>query len=258
MTRHFAADELVQFQSNNLNIFRKSLVTSVVCEFRFPTLIELGDAKPPARFVKALRKKYPHIETATDVSFGFGGSSESSHSHIFRALRGGWSVSLKHSSLTIETNTYTGYEELLDRALEAVEAAEPIIDADFWTRIGLRYVNHLPGRYDPIRNKWINPALTAQFADGIFRGVNEFATRLLLNAEDGGCLLQTSLKRNPKNGEVFVPPDFVVDVDAFRNEVALSDSKSTLDAMHAQAFNCFDWSLGDAAREHLAGNNGER
>lgn len=257
MTPRPAADELVLFQSDHLNVFKRSLVTSVVCEFRFPTLMELGESKPPSNFVKALRKSYPQIEVGTDVSFGLGGAAETSHAHVFRSMRGNWAVSLKHSNLTIETSSYTGYDELRRRVLEVVEAAVPVIDTDFWTRVGLRYVNTLPGRHDPVSNSWINPALLLDMKKGCFRGISEVGSRLLLNADDGGCLLQTGLKRNPPSGTQFVAPDFVIDVDSFRTEVALSDTKNRLENMHAQAFNLFDWALDGSARSYLSGEGEE-
>jgi hypothetical protein len=257
MTSRFAADELVLFQSENLNAFNKSLVTNVVCELRFPTLMELGEAKPPSDFVKALRKSYPHIETGTDVSFGFGGLSETSYAHVFRASKGGWVVSLKHSTLTIETSSYTRYEDLERRVLEAVRAAKPIIDSDFWTRIGLRYINTLPGRSDPISKGWVNAALISPIQQGVFRGINEAGTRLVLNSEDGGCTLQANIRRNAMAGSEFIAPDFLIDVDVFRSDVEVADTEERLKAMHSQAFNVFDWSLDEGAREFLRGNGGK-
>lgn len=240
-------------QSHNLDRYRHNFLRQVVCELRFPTLLELGAQRPPAAFVSALRKEYPHLELGNEVALIIGGASTGgpAYAHIFRSSKQTWTVSLKQSTVTIETIAYTTYAQLKERVGRVVEAAAKVIDSDFFTRIGLRYVNVINAHNDPVRG-WVNPELVQPLLSGVFGGVHEYAGRLHLAATDGGCLLQHGIQlKKPQPGEEAVP-DYVLDIDAFRNDVPIGDVASALDAMHRQAFDVFDWCLGQEARQHLS------
>jgi len=252
MSLTWEADALVTQRSANVDRYKRNFLRQAVCELRFPTLMELADPKPPVPLVTALRKEYPHLELANEVTLGIGGGSTgSNNTHIFRSTKLTWTVSLKQSSLTIETTAYTDYAHLKGRVLRVVEAASKIIDSDYFTRVGLRYINVIDDGSDPT-DGWVNPVLVEPIRSGNFLGIQEFAGKLQLGAPDGGCLLQHGIRlKKPQSGES-VPPEYVLDIDVFRNEVALSDISEVIDAMHAQAFDFFDWAIGPKAREHLS------
>lgn len=245
------ADQLVALQSGSLDKYKLNFLKQVVCELRFPTLMELAEAHPPAALVSALRKEYPHMELASQVAFGVGAATGASNVHIFRSPKLTWTVSLSQSSLSIETTSYTSYAQMRERVLYVVAAASKIIDSDFFTRVGLRYINVIESNEDP-RDGWVNSALTMPIMSDAFNGVKEYAGKLHLAAEDGGCLLQHGLRPLPvgKDGHL-VPPEYLVDIDSYRNMVDIKDTSDALDAMHSQVFNVFDWSLGSKSRDYL-------
>lgn len=246
------ADQLVKTRSDNINRYKRNFLRQAVCELRFPTLMELGGSRPPAAFVSALRKEYPHLELANEVTFGIGaGGAESNHTHIFRSSKLKWSVSLKQNAVTVETSNYSEYADLKQRVLYVVKAARSVIDSDFFTRVGLRYINVIEcGSDDPVSG-WVNPDLIAPMHNENFTGISEYAGRLSLLAADGGCLLQHGLQLVNTGRSKPLKPEYVVDIDAYRNEVDVEHVEMAIDIMHAQAFDIFDWSLGDKARSHL-------
>lgn len=177
-------------------------------------------------------------------------NNDMNHVHTMRSSKMNWSISIKQSSINIETSAYTDYAEMKRRVLQMVEAASKVIDSDFFTRIGLRYINVIDAGIDPAQG-WINPALVAPISQGAFSNIQEFAGKLLLSAEDGGCLLQHGIRLKPRvNGEM-VAPEYFIDIDSFRGEMPLDGVGDTMDSMHKQAFNLFDWCIGDKAREFL-------
>lgn len=252
MNTGWEADTLVQCGSQNVDVFHRNFLQQMVCELRFPTLMELGGERPPAAFVNALRKEYPTLELANEVTIGpGGGSSSGSHFHIFRSSSLTWTVSLKQSAIAIETTSYTKYAELRERVLRVVNAAEKIIDSNFFTRIGLRYINIVDRGHDPA-DGWINSDLVAPLKTGFFKGVKDYAGRIQLASADGGCLLQHGIKLKPSHDEDdAVQPQYLIDIDVYRNDVSLEDVGVAVDAAHIQAFNLFDWSLGPKSREYL-------
>ncbi|SAL06966.1 hypothetical protein AWB78_08343 [Caballeronia calidae] len=258
MTSEWQSAGLVGYKSDNLDRYKRNFLRQAVCEFRFPTLLDLGRPKPPDSFAKALRKEYPFLDLVQEMQFGIGGEPGGSvNKHVFRSEKRKWTVSIKENALSVETSAYTEYRELRSRTLSALAAAYKVIDTDFFTRVGLRYINvvQTDDEQDPIRHGWINDQLVAPLRSGLFSGVSEFSGRLALASEDGGCLLQHSLRFKPRetmeeNPEVV--PGFTIDIDAFRNGVKYDEAGDVLDGMHTQAFNVFDWTLGEPAREYLA------
>jgi uncharacterized protein (TIGR04255 family) len=251
MTPNWNADSLVTFHSKNIDQYKRNFLRQAVCELRFPTLMELGDPRPPASLVKVLRKDYPHIELANEVSLGIGGnSSNNTHTHIFRSAKHTWTVSLRQSTLTVETNAYTDYAHMRERVLRVVEAASGVIDSDFFTRIGLRYINIIDSDTNPVLG-WVNPELVGPLLSENFKGIHEYAGKLQLATDDGGCLLQhgIALKQTKVGGATI--PEYLLDIDSFRNDIPLSDTSEALDAMHTQVFDVFDWALGLKARDYL-------
>jgi uncharacterized protein (TIGR04255 family) len=214
--------------------------------------MELGEPRPPVSLVTALRREYPNLELANEVTLGVGGGTAgSNNAHIFRSAKLTWTVSLRQSALSIETVAYTDYAHMKERVLRVVEAASKIIDSDFFTRVGLRYINVIDSGTDPI-DGWVNPELVAPLLSGHFSGIQEYAGKLMLVASDGGCFLQHGLRLKQQHASEAAQPEYVLDIDTFRNEVTLSDTRVALDAMHAQAFDVFDWAIGPKAREHLS------
>lgn len=253
MSRKWNADSLVSTRSDNLERYKRNFLKQAVCEFRFPTLMELGETRPPTILVAALRKEYPHLELANEVTIGIGGAaSGSNNAHIFRSAKLNWTVSLKQSALSIETTAYSGYPQMKERVLRVVESASKIIDSDFFTRVGLRYINVIDSDDDPI-DGWVNPQLVQPLLSRQFTGVHEYAGRLQLVADDGGCLLQHGIRlKQPRRDGKAVEAEYLLDIDSFRNEVSITDTEFAMDAMHSQAFDVFDWAISSKAREYLS------
>lgn len=254
MSTRWKADDLVLTRSQNVSRFKRNFLKQAVCEFRFPTLMELGEQRPPSSFVKALRKNYPILELNNEVVLGLGaGNAGSSNIHIFKSSKLNWTVSLKQNAISIETTNYSGFDHLRERVMQVLSAAEKIIDSDFFTRIGLRYINVVKSDSggDGVAS-WVNPSLIAPITTGSFGGINESSGRVQLKAEDGGCLLQYGLQFSNVLPDTEPKPDYLIDIDTYRTEVALSDAGCAIDIMHQQAFDIFDWSLTDVARKSLS------
>lgn len=252
MSARWKADDLVRTRSENENRYKRHFLKQAVCELRFPTLMELGEQRPPSSFVKALRKEYPILEMNNEFTVGIGpGNSSSSNIHILRSTKGGWSISLKENALSIETTAYSGFDNFRERVLHVVDAAEKIIDSDFFTRIGLRYINILKSDDEEITN-WINPSLTGPITSELFVGINDFGGRMQLVSDDGGCLFQHGIQFNRPKSDTPAKPDYLLDIDTYRSEVVLSDTAEAINVMHRQAFELFDWSLSEKGRISLS------
>ena len=247
----WAADSLVTFKSENVDKFKRNFLKQAVCELRFPTLMELAGPKPPTSLVTALRKEYPHLELSNEVTLNMGAQTGADNVHIFRSSKATWSVTLKQNAIALETTKYTEYAEMRERLLKVIAAAKQIIDSDFFTRVGLRYVNVVETSGTEGLETWVNSALVGPIVGGkSFKGVTELAGKFHLATEDGGCLLQHGLRhKTPLKPEEL--PDYVLDIDSYRTDVKVEDAMSALDIMHSQSFSLFDWSLGDKARAYL-------
>ena len=57
MTPNWNADSLINIHSKNVDQYKQNFLRQAVCELRFPTLMELGDPRPPSTLFKALRKE---------------------------------------------------------------------------------------------------------------------------------------------------------------------------------------------------------
>jgi len=250
MTTNWNADSLVAIRSKNVDQYKRNFLRQAVCELRFPTLMELGDPRPPASLVKALRKEFPILELSNEVTVGIGGTG-SNNTHLFRSVKRTWTVSLKQSALSVETTAYTDYAHMRERVLHVVEAASKVIDTDFFTRIGLRYINIIDIDSDPV-DGWVNADLVAPLLSKNFTGIQEYAGKLQLAAIDGGCLLQHGVILKPKHASEERRPEYFLDIDSYRNEILLSDTGPALDAMHTQVFDMFDLAIGPKAIEHLS------
>lgn len=250
------AAELLAFTSGNAQRYRRNFLRQAVCELRFPILMELAGPKPPAKVVAALRKNYPHIEVKNELTFNISSKAETDNVHVFRSQKLNWSLSVRQSALAIETTRYTDFVEMLERTMELVNAAKDLLDTDFFTRVGLRYVNVIDVA-DGDYKGWISDQLAAPLFGGQFKGIAEQAGKLALQAEDGGCLLQhgvrvTPGRVTPKNEKSPPATEYVVDIDVYRNEVPIEGLQGVLESINHQGFSLFDWAIGEKARKYLS------
>ena len=245
------ANELFLARSANVLRYKRSFLRQAVCELRYPTLLQFGDRTPPAALVNLLRKEYPYVEQSTEFSVhSRGGATEPVFSHVFKSSKANWVVTFRTNLMTIETSNYVEYDQLRERILKVVEQVKHIIDTEFFTRVGLRYINVVPCSAEPIPqvHTWINNILIGPLVGGVARGVREYAGRIVLSGEDGGALLQHGIQIRPDSNK----PDYLIDVDSFRNEISLGELGPTLDDAHRQGFDIFDWALTEKSRQFLS------
>jgi uncharacterized protein (TIGR04255 family) len=256
MSTTWQADSLLLMPSPaGLGQYKRNYLQQTVCELRFPTLLPLGDAKPPSAFAHALRKAYPTYNQLSEVTVGLGSQTHTPNlSHQFKSSNGLWSVTLKNNALVLEGSRYSSYADLRARLELALAAALPVIDTDFFTRIGLRYINVLKTNGTRIVD-WVNSDLVAPLSKSSFVGMADYGGRLQVVAPDGGLLLQHGLSHKPgreASGATAEVPDYVIDIDGFRSEVAAADVVVAVDRVHEQVFQLFDWAIGPKAREYLS------
>ncbi len=225
--------------------FSKNFIRLAVCELRFPTLFELEAERPPLGFSKALRKEYPSHDLLKNVNLNPGVLAQS-NSHAFRSKKGRWTVTLRAAAVSLETSNYDSFSEFEERLGFVLKAAEGTIDSDFFTRVGLRYINAVPFVPSEI-SQWVNPALVSPLSNGTFGDVEEHWQRVRGPTTVGGYSFQHGLSTDSKAGE----REYVLDFDFYCEDVTISETLGIVRQLHEQEFAMFAWSLGDKAKEHL-------
>jgi uncharacterized protein (TIGR04255 family) len=225
--------------------YKKNFIRQAVCEFRFPTLFELEAARPPLEFAKALRKEFPNYAASAAVNINADGVDRS-RGHIFRSRDNVWVVNLRAASISLETTAYDSFASFEKRLEILLVAAKQVVDTDFFTRIGLRYINALPITIDEI-DKWVNPSLVGALASGVFGDVGEHSSRVVGSTKCGGFLFGHGISTTSKPDN----PEYMLDFDFFREDVAISESMDVVNQLHREEFNMFAWSLGPKGKEHL-------
>ncbi|MBI5544705.1 MAG: TIGR04255 family protein [Deltaproteobacteria bacterium] len=233
--------------------FERNFIRLAVCELRFPTLLEL-ETESPVAFQKALRKEYPHYESNLDVQFEVGGNAVSQRRHLLRSKDKRWTIALRPFALTIETFTYSNFEDLLSRLEFVLKSASSLLDTDFFTRIGLRYINALPVKDDD-PSDWLNPALVSSLKTGVFGRPSRYWHETRGSAKSGFYSFRHGFQGIVDPAQPPTPgtgaTDYLLDFDLYAEGVEFKDVIGTVKTFHSEGYALFSWSLGSKAREYL-------
>ena len=233
--------------------FNKNYLASVVVEFKFPTLLEIAE-NLPVDLQKSVRGQFPHYERAHLASLTPHGSDHVV-SHEFRTKSKKELVRLTQNSLSVTTYKYESYETFKDLAESVVEAFVPHLDTNFFTRVGLRYINKIntPNIRSEV-SQWINQSLVDYISKGVISRIQD------LKMEIGGDINESSKfhfrcglvpKVTGANGQPSDTVEFLLDYDYYSEDVEVLQVGDLMDKYHDVNFNFFWWSLGHKAKEDL-------
>ena len=227
--------------------FESNFLKQVVCEFRFPTLFELESSKPPVAFAGAIRKEYPIYELQKDIKIDTGdGTANIGNAHSFKARKGHWSLMLRAAALSLEATRYESFAAFEERIAFVLRAAERVIDSDFFTRVGLRYINNVPWQSDdPL--PWMNPELTGPLTAGLFGDVDEYVQRIRGTTDVGGFLFRHRLLPALDPAKQM----YELDLDFYAEDVTVGDALATVRRLHDLEYSLFQWALGPGAKANL-------
>lgn len=225
--------------------YQRNLLEKVVCELRFPTLYGLERGKPPVSLASALRKDFPEHGIVDGLNLTAGAVAQQ-FGHVFTDKKRRTSITFRASAVSIETRAYQSFEDFLARVLFVSNAAKEAIDTEFFTRVGLRYINSLPYEREEIAT-WVNPALVSPLSDGIFGNAAEYSGRIATTDEESGFLLQHGIGKHSETGHL----QYLLDFDCWREDVPFTNLQTAISELHEMEFRLFHWSLGKSAFEYM-------
>ena len=126
---------------------QQSPLVLVVCQIRFPAIVDLDERHPPGKFQRLLKFRYPVADIRQNLSL------EVPQPEIVRASREvfwsfedpqrEWTVSIGQRFLSLETKRYRTFNEFIKRFRAVLDAARKVHPIEIRERIGLRYVDRI-------------------------------------------------------------------------------------------------------------------
>jgi uncharacterized protein (TIGR04255 family) len=224
--------------------FARNTIRTAVVELKFPTLLEF-ETQPPTEIQHRLRKDYPQFSKRKAVNIG-SGTVEEEIRYVLGSRDGSWSVAIRPSAIALESTKYTTFEEMLARLQLILSVSKKQLDTDFFTRVGLRYVNLLPvpnASFDG----WLNPDLIRPLAGGTYGTVSKYWQEVRGRARSGKYSFRHGLPEEMSAKEI----RYVLDIDLFSENIEYDDAIGLLGDFHRESFAFFSWCIGPAAREYL-------
>lgn len=226
--------------------YSQNFIKTAVCELRFPTLLEL-EGKPPRAFQTKIRKGYPFYEAQT-LQLGGPGEGSVQHQYLFRSKDEKWTVSIKSFSIGLETTKYVDFEAFFTRLMDVLKNAAELIDSDFFTRVGLRYVNAVPisdGKLDG----WIRPDLVCAITGGVLGDPASFGSIIEGRTQRGTYTLRHGMLKSSNQQEQV--DNYQLDFDYAKENVEIAEVDSLIKYFNETNFSFFYWCLGDKAHKFL-------
>jgi uncharacterized protein (TIGR04255 family) len=222
--------------------YEKNFITQAVCELRFPALLEFETATP-VQLQKQLRKDFPHYERQEGVSIGLEIAKRETK-HVFKSRKGDLLVSFKPSAIALETTKYENFHQFRKQLEVLLGRSKDLLDTDFFTRIGLRYVNEIPigqgNLGDWIRSELVAPLISGVYGrvSRVFQEVRGSTTTGLYSFRHGFPGIEKAEKRL-----------YTIDFDFFDENVPFDSVLDKIDDFNRESFRFFCWTTGPKTRE---------
>lgn len=227
--------------------YEKNYIKTAVCELRFPTLLEFSQKLPP-KLQKGLRKEYPFFESVKDIDVSIHGAGPGLSRYLLKSKHKDWVVSITQSAISLETSRYIEFSDFRARLQRLLDVSLEFIDSDFFTRVGLRYINAIPILDEDITG-WINPDLVTALISGTYGTVSQFRGEVHGYIEEGRYLFRYGLQ--PSAADSRGKFQFVLDYDYSAENVEADKALGKVTDFNGLNFSFFSWSIGPKARKEL-------
>ena len=224
--------------------FERNFIKAAVCELRFPTLLEF-ETKPPVQLQRELRRDYPHYEPEQSVSVGPGAVGHETR-YLFKSRKKDWTVSFRASAIALETASYTNFEEFSERLKDLLVKSQRLLDSDFFTRVGLRYIDEILIE-DGDLSGWISDALVAPLIQGVYGTVERFLQEVRGSTDVGRYTFKHGIRDSARTE----PQVYYLDFDFYEENVPFELAHSLVTQFNHQSFRFFRWVIGPKALERL-------
>lgn len=239
-------------------VFARNPLKVVVAQLKFPAVFALAQPTGVAQFQQAIEADYPlnDVMGQVDVQLAPNPGLGIPQAPTWRFFPDGqaWIVGVSVSSLSLETKTYTRFEEFRDRFSTVLKAAVRTMPITRCTRLGLRYVNQIEHPEAVTLSDWtrfLNERLFGLATDDALDArVSQALQQISVEIPDGKATIRHGYSRKP-SGE---GSTYVIDIDVY-DEQQMSLDPDAIVARLAQwkewEWQRFRGSISDALAEYL-------
>lgn len=220
--------------------YTKNLIVLAVCELRFPTIMGFEN-DPPIELQKKLRNQYPLVETFKLLT---NTGPENKYKYSFFTKSQDWVISIASNSLSLDTSAYTEFKEFSSRLKHLIDISKNYINSPLFTRVGLRYINHLPvdniveGKMDDLLNQELLSMLPGDQFGSIDKYLNEIRGYTKAGKYTFKHGWETSEQLNNR---------YILDFDYYDLDVEYNKALDKVMGFHKINFDFFKWCLGKEA-----------
>jgi len=227
--------------------FERNTIVQAFCELRFPTLPEIAN-DAPRDFVKLIRHAFPHYEHKLDVKLGVtdrGMEQIPQATHRFFSPSKLWTAWLRTSAVGIETRAYVDFESFVAQVGTVMAAAQPCLDTDFFTRVGLRYINVLPAAIGDLEG-WVRDELVGPMKPGPMSDAGHYWCEVRGTTEIGTYTFRYGCVGVEGQGQ-----RYVLDADFAAESVEWADAPGCIRRLNELNYYLYSWAIGPRTREFL-------
>jgi uncharacterized protein (TIGR04255 family) len=151
-------------------------------------------------------------------------------------------VLFKPWALALETTSYKRYSEFAERLDRLLKKTEKLLDSDFFTRVGLRFIDKIPIEDGEVAG-WVRQELIAPLSEGVYGQVEK------CQQEVRGF---TSKARYTFRHGISEPGGpYVLDFDFYDENIEVEATLPLLEQFDREGFRFFSWAIGEKTREKL-------
>jgi uncharacterized protein (TIGR04255 family) len=139
------------FTDYNRVVYKKNPLEMVVCQLRFPPILNINE-KQPSEFQERIRDKFPYYNITVERQQFFIPPDikdfvpsvlrmEDSNNYCFSSADNTWHVNLTSTFLALSTSKYDRWEQFFEKLQTPLSALNEIYKPSFFERVGLRYID---------------------------------------------------------------------------------------------------------------------
>ncbi len=254
------------FPKSDRIIFAKNPLQRVICQLRFPEILKIA-SEPPSNFQDRIRSQYPYYEGENQYlpeefsriveqlsNIGSLKTPEGPN-HKFASENKKKYVNLTQGFIALTDNGYKSWENFSQEMNLVAEALDEEYKPNFYTRIGLRYIDIIEREkigLDGIAwSELLNPALIGLLGDTTLQTA---PSRIISEAEFDIVDIKGLSKVRLRHGLSYKnnQEQYLIDTDCYTEERSEFDAiPSILKSFNRTAGDLFRWTLSSKLRYAL-------